>query len=167
MAYAWILERAEGPAMLALPRQGVPALDRPSGFEAEEIWRGGYVVRTPDRDPDLVLVASGSEVGLACDTAKILAGRGRSVRVVSMPCLELFDQRPEREQLALVPDDGTPVVALEAGRGESFRRFVGRRGLIIGMQAFGESAPYQALAEHFGFTPDRVAARIEEHLARG
>ncbi|MFP6639092.1 MAG: transketolase C-terminal domain-containing protein, partial [Myxococcota bacterium] len=167
MAYAWILERGEGPAMLALTRQGVPVLARPEGFEPEEIWRGGYVVRAPDASPDLVLVASGSEVGLACEAAEILSGRGRSVRVVSMPCLELFDQQSEREQLVVVPDDGTPVVAVEAGRGESFRRFVGRRGLIIGMQDFGESAPYKALAEHFGFTPDQVVARIEAHLERG
>ena len=167
MAYAWALERADGPTLMALTRQGVPTLDRPAEFEDGDVWKGAYRVRASEGKPDLVLVASGSEVGLACEAADQLAERGRSVQVVSVPSLELFDQQTEAEQLALIPDDGTPVVALEAGRGESFRRFVGRSGLIIGMSTFGESAPAAALADHFGFTPDKVAARIEAHLAGG
>ena len=140
-------------------------MDRPAEFEDRDVWKGAYRVRGSEGKPDLVLVASGSEVGLACEAADQLAAQGRSVQVVSVPSLELFDQQTEAEQLALIPDDGTPVVALEAGRGESFRRFVGRSGLIIGMSTFGESAPAAALADHFGFTPDKVAARIEAHLA--
>ena len=167
MAYAWALERADGPTLMALTRQGVPTLDRPAEFEDGDVWKGAYRVRGSEGKPDLVLVASGSEVGLACEAADQLAAQGRSVQVVSVPSLELFDQQTEAEQLALIPDDGTPVVALEAGRGESFRRFVGRSGLIIGMSTFGESAPAAALADHFGFTPDKVAARIEAHLAGG
>lgn len=166
MAYGWALERSEGPTLLALTRQGVPVLDRPTDFENEDIWKGGYLVRATEGKPDLVMVASGSEVGLACQAAEALSERGRAVRVVSMPCLELFDEQPEAEQFALIPDDGTPVVALEAARGESFRGFVGRRGLIIGMSTFGESAPSAVLADHFGFTPEKVVARIEAHLER-
>ena len=166
MAYAWALEQSEGPTLFALTRQGVPALDRPADFEKEDIWKGGYLVRACEGKPDLVIVASGSEVGLACQGAEQLAERGQAVQVVSMPCLELFDLQPEAEQFALIPDDGTPVVAIEAGRGESFRRFVGRRGLIIGMSSFGESAPAGDLADHFGFTPEKVVARIEEHLGQ-
>jgi len=167
MAYGWALERSEGPTLLSLTRQGVPVLDRPTEFENEDIWKGGYLVRPTEGKPDLVMVASGSEVGLACQAAEELSERGRAVRVVSMPCLELFDQQSEADQLALIPDDGTPVVAIEAARGESFRGFVGRRGLIIGMQTFGESAPAAVLADHFGFTPEKVVARIEAHLERG
>jgi transketolase len=82
-----------------------------------------------------------------------------------MPSLELFHAQPEADQLALIPDDGTPVVAIEAGRGESYRGLVGRRGLIIGMSHFGESAPAGKLAEEFGFTPGAVAERVAAHLA--
>ena len=165
MAYAWVLQRAEGPVLLALTRQGVPGLDRPGDFEIEDVWKGAYRVREPAAACDLVMVASGSEVSLACAAAEELAAGGIEARVVSMPCLELFLAQPESEQLALVPDDGTPVVALEAGRGESYRRFVGRKGLIIGMQRFGESAPAARLAEEFGFTPAGVVKRVREHLS--
>jgi transketolase len=82
-----------------------------------------------------------------------------------MPCLELFLAQSESDQLALVPDDGTPVVAVEAGRGESYRRLVGRNGLIIGIPHFGESAPAGRLGEEFGFTPGSVAARVGEYLS--
>ena len=81
-----------------------------------------------------------------------------------MPSVELFLDQPEAEQDAILPDDGTPIVAVEAGRGETLRRFVGRRGLAIGMESFGASAPYQALAEHFGFTASNVANRVKAHV---
>lgn len=83
-----------------------------------------------------------------------------------MPSVECFMAQSESEQLALLPDDGTPIVAIEAGLGESYRRFVGRGGLIIGMGHFGESAPGGTLAEHFGFTAGQVAARVRQHLGR-
>ena len=165
MAYAWALQRAEGPVLFSLTRQGLKAVDRLEGFELEDVWKGAYGVREPGRSPDVVLVASGSEVSLASEAAEGLAERGIEARVVSMPSLELFFAQPEADQLALVPDDGTPVVAVEAGRGESYRRLVGRRGLIIGMAHFGESAPAGKLAEEFGFTPGAVADRVAEHIA--
>jgi transketolase len=82
-----------------------------------------------------------------------------------MPCTSLFLAQPEAYQQRLIPDDETLVVAVEAGRGESLRRFVGRRGLVCGIDRFGASAPYTALAEAFGFTPDAIAARVRQHLA--
>ncbi|MDG2334216.1 MAG: transketolase [Myxococcota bacterium] len=165
MAYAWALQRAEGPVIFSLTRQGLEAVDRPESFELEDVWKGAYGVREPGRTPDVVLVASGSEVSLASQAAEGLAERGIEARVVSMPSLELFRAQPEVDQLALVPDDGTPIVAVEAGRGESYRGLVGRRGLIIGMAHFGESAPAGKLAEEFGFTPGSVADRVAEHIA--
>ena len=78
-----------------------------------------------------------------------------------MPSVELFLEQSEAEQDAVLPDGGTPIVAIEAGRGETLRRFVGRRGLVIGMESFGASAPYGDLAEHFGFTPKSVADRVK------
>jgi transketolase len=167
MAYAWILQKAEGPAALSLSRQGLRALERPADFELQDVWKGAYAVVEPDGAPDVVLLATGSEVALCVDAAERLAKAGLETRVVSVPCLELFLARSESEQLALVPDDGTAIVAVEAGVGESFRRLVGRDGLVYGLDRFGESAPYKDLADHFGFTPEKLAKRVLEHLGRG
>ncbi len=164
MAWSWIAQHARGPALLALTRQTVRALDRRAPFVPEDIWRGGYAVRDPGAETRVVLVATGSEVALACDAADKLGAEGLDARVVSMPCLELFLEQPEEYRLGVVPEDGTAVVAVEAARGESLRRFVGPRGLVCGIDRFGASAPYSDLAESFGFTPDRLAARIRDHL---
>jgi len=164
MAYAWYLEQSRGPVLLSLTRQGVPALERPADFRTADVWKGAYAVVEPGERPAVVLLATGSEVGLAVEAAKILEADGLRVRVVSMPSVELFLQQPEAEQDAVLPDDGTPVVAIEAARGESLRRFVGRRGLVIGMEGFGASAPYKALAEHFGFTAAQVARRVKQAI---
>jgi len=171
MAYAWYLLKAasapagqRSPVALSLTRQGIPSLERPAGFNPMDVWKGAYVVSDPADKPDVVLLATGSEVSLAVDAARELAGDGVHARVVSMPSVELFLQQSEKDQDAVLPDDGTPVVAIEAGRGESLRRFVGRRGLVIGMDRFGASAPYQALAEHFGFTASSVAERVRAQI---
>ncbi|MEZ4216246.1 MAG: transketolase [Myxococcota bacterium] len=161
-AYAWILEQASGPALLSLSRQKVKALERAKGFALADVWKGGYAVVEPKGKPDVVLLATGTEVRLACDAAAKLAAGGLAVRVVSVPCLELFEAQGDAYVEGLVPDDGTPVVAVEAARGESFRRLVGRKGLVYGIDRFGASAPAPALAEHFGFTPDALAARVKE-----
>jgi transketolase len=104
-------------------------------------------------------------VSLAVEAADKLAAGGVKARVVSLPSLELFLQQPESYQQGLVPDDGTPLVAVEAALGESLRRLVGRRGLIHGMKGFGASAPYAKLGEHFGFTPEALADAVKDHVA--
>ena len=162
MAYAWILEHARGPAMLALSRQGLPAIKREAPFKLSDVWQGAYAVNDPD-DPDAVVVASGSEVSLACAAATLLRERGLQVRIVSLPCLELFLEQPDSLRESLLPDD-KPLIAVEAGRAESLRRLVGRKGLIYGIDRFGASAPYQKLAEHLGFTPQALADAIERHV---
>ncbi len=162
VAWAWVAERAEGPALFALTRQTVKALKRPDGFQLEDVWRGGYAVQEAGPEAEVVLVATGSEVGLACDAAEKLRAEGVVVRVVSLPCLELFLEQPADYRRALVPEAGPLVVAVEAGRGESLRRLVGTRGLVYGIDRFGASAPYADLASHFGFTPDALAARVME-----
>ncbi len=172
MAYAWYLEQAKGPVALSLTRQTVPGLERPAGFDPRSVWKGAYIVADVAADAaakragkaDVVLLATGSEVSLAVAAAVLLAADGIHARIVSMPSVELFLQQPDADQDAILPDDGTPIVAIEAGRGETLRRFVGRRGLVIGMERFGASAPYQALAEHFGFTPASVAKRVKAHV---
>jgi transketolase len=164
MSYAWILEHAEGPVTLALTRQNLRPLERPADFDRESILKGGYIVRETAGKPNAVILASGSEVMLACETAEKLAADGIHARVVSIPCLELLNQQPESYIDSLVPDN-IPAIAVEAGSAQSFRALVGRRGLIWGMQGFGASGPAGTLAEHFGFTPDQLSARIREHLA--
>ncbi len=164
LAWAWIAQRARGPAMLALSRQKVPALERRAPFVPDDVWRGAYPVLDPGAQTGVVLIATGSEVALACRAAAKLSADGLEARVVSMPCVELFLEQPAGYRRGLVPEDGTPVVAIELGRGESLRRFVGSRGLVYGLDRFGASAPAAALAEHFGFTPDRLAARVLEHV---
>jgi transketolase len=165
MAWAWALERARGPVALALTRQGVPALKREAPFALRDVWKGAYRIREPEGETELVLVASGSEVVLACDAAARLAAEGVRSRVVSVPSLELLAEQPESYRRELLPE-GIPVVAVEAARGESWRGLVGERGIVQGIDRFGASAPPRKLAELFGYTPDRLAARILEWLRR-
>ena len=164
MAYAWHLERGSGPVALSLTRQKVAAFERPSGFQPTDVWKGAYVAYEPDARPDVILLATGSEVPVSIEAARELAADGLRARVVSMPCVSLFLEQSPADQDAVLPDDGTPIVAVEAGRGETLRRFVGRRGLVIGMDGFGASAPYADLAEHFGFTASNIAERTKAHV---
>jgi transketolase len=162
-AYAWIARHLTGPSLLALSRQKLPALPRAHPFSMADVARGAYAVRDPAH-AQVVLVASGSEVSLACDAAEKLHAENIAARVVSLPCLELFLAQPASWREALIPADQLPVVAIEAARGQSLRGLVGTRGFVYGLDRFGASAPYTALAEYFGFTPDRVCARVLEHL---
>jgi transketolase len=164
LCWAWIARQREGPALLALTRQKLKALTRPASFRPEDVWRGGYAVRDPGANTKVVLVATGSEVSLACDTAEKLAAGGIPARVVSLPCLELFLAQPAAYRHALVPENGPIVVVVEAARGESLRRLAGTRGLVYGIDRFGASAPYTDLAQFFGYTPDQLCARVQEHL---
>jgi len=111
LAWAWIAQHTDGPGLLALSRQKVQALSRPGSFQLEDVWKGGYAVREPGGDARVVLVATGSEVSLACAAAEKLEGEGVPARVVSLPCLSLFLAQPESYREALVPSDGAPVVA--------------------------------------------------------
>jgi transketolase len=164
MAWAWIAEHRDGPALLALSRQTVEALDRPAAFEREQVWRGAYVVEDPEGSADVVLVATGSEVSLAVETAARLRGAGIAARVVSLPCLELFLEQSADFRRGVIPVDGTPVVAVEAARGESLWRIVGANGLIYGIDRFGASAPVADLARAYGFTAEQLAERVRAHL---
>jgi transketolase len=163
LAWAWIVQRAKGPVALALSRQSVPALKREAPFAPEQVWRGAYTVRDSSGEPDVALLASGSEVSLACEAAALLSSDGIAARVVSVPSLEWLAAQPAAFRDELLPE-GLPLVAVEAGRGESWRGLVGREGLVYGIERFGASAPYKKLAEHFGFTPDALAKRVREHL---
>jgi transketolase len=165
MAYAHALQEHPGPTALSLTRQSVPALDRGAGFDLHSIWQGAYGVREPEGAPDVVLMASGSEVSLCLEAAEQLLASGIQARVVSAPCTELFAAQPEEVQSELVPE-GTPVVAVEAGRGQAFARWVGRRGALHVMTRFGASAPQKALADYFGFTAAAVCKTVQETIGR-
>ena len=122
--------------------------------------RGAYVViETSGRKPDVVLVATGSEVGTILEARVLLEQKGKSVRVVSAPCLEAFARLPAAEQQRVIPAAGTPVVAVEMARGDLWHRWIGPRGLVLGIDRFGASAPAEVLAEEFGFTGAAVAER--------
>lgn len=160
MAWAYALMEAKEPTIFALTRQNVPLLERPEGFAIRDVWKGGYVIADAD-DPVATLIATGSEVGLALEAQKLLAGQGIAVRVVSMPSVELFLRQPREYQEQVLVGR---LAAIEAGRTDGWYRLIGRDGLAIGHEDFGASAPAGVLAEKFGFTPAQVAARVAEWL---
>jgi transketolase len=163
-AWAHALTRRHGPTALVLTRQKLPALARPSGFDPASVLRGAYVLDDAP-DPNLVLIATGSEVGLAVAAKERLAADGYRVRVVSAPCWEAFRRLPESEQ-AVVLGKGIPRVTLEAGRTNLWRAVTGDTGLAIGIDRFGASAPAERIAEELGFTPDKVRAAISQKLGK-
>ncbi len=153
------------PAALSLTRQGVPVIERAAPLDPADVARGAYVARDTDGAPDVILIASGSEVSLCIEAAEQLTASGIEARVVSAPCTELFGEQSAEVQEQVVPE-GVPVIGVEAGRGQAFGRWVGRRGAIHGMTSFGASAPAKALADHFGFTADAVCKTVQETIGR-
>jgi transketolase len=169
-AVSWraAVERRNGPTSLLLSRQNLPA-QRDDGDRAGLAARGGYVlVDAPTGEPDLVLIATGSEVTLAIKAKEILSGQGVSVRVVSMPSTTVFDRQDLAYRRSVLPD-GVKRIAIEAGATALWWKYVGLDGAVIGMDGFGESAPASALFPHFGFTAERIAetARLLVHSAHG
>ncbi len=165
MSWYRALQREDGPVVLNFTRQGVPNLDRADGWDPDEVLRGGYVVHGRDQNaPDLVLIATGSEVSLAIDAAHLLETDGQKVRVVSMPCQELFDQQDAAWRDAVIPPGHPRRISIEAGATQGWHRYLGNAGLCIGIDRFGASAPAKVLAEKFGFTAPQVAARIKGHF---
>ena len=164
-AFAWkyAIERRDGPTSLVLTRQTVPHQAR-SDEQLAAIERGGYVLRDTDGDPDIILIATGSEVGLAVDAAAALGDQGVAARVVSMPSTDVFDAQDESYQQQVLPTEVDARVAIEAGVSECWWRYVGTRGRIVGLDRFGLSAPAPKLFEHFGFTVERVVDVAREIL---
>ena len=162
-AVAWrgAIERRDGPTSLVLTRQGLPHQPRDAG-QISAISRGGYVLRDTDATPDLILIATGSEVELAMAAAESLAADGVAVRVVSMPCTEVFDAQGADYREQVLPAAVTARVAIEAGVTDGWWRYVGTGGRIVGMDRFGASAPADELFEHFGFSTDNVVKVAKE-----
>jgi transketolase len=162
MAWAWAAGKAEGPTVLVLTRQKLDPLPHPEGFDAERIWRGAYVLDAY-REGSITLIASGSEVALAVKTADRLRADGVQARVVSAPSLDLFDRQDQAYQDEVLGDRGR-VVAIEAGRSDGWYKYVNHDALVIGIDRFGASAPYEVLAEQFGFTPEKIAAKVRDWM---
>ena len=158
-AVAWkaAIERADGPSCLVFSRQNLPHQPR-SDAQLAAIARGGYVLKDSVGAPEVILVATGSEVGLAMQAAAQL---GDGVRVVSMPSTDVFDRQDAAYREAVLPKACRKRVAIEAGVSDFWRKYVGLDGAVVGIDSFGASAPIEALLPHFGFTVDRVVAAAQ------
>ncbi|TVP85157.1 MAG: transketolase [Thioalkalivibrio sp.] len=161
-AVAWRagIERTDGPSAFILSRQGLAPQQR-DGEQMANIARGGYVLHDSDGSPELILIATGSEVAVAMEAAETLAGKGRKVRVVSMPCVELFEQQDPAYRDAVLPPEVRARVAVESAATTGWYKYVGLDGAVIGLDRFGESAPGGALMEYFGFTAENVVSVAE------
>jgi transketolase len=159
---AWriAIARTDGPTALALTRQDTVVSPETAARAAEGVRRGGYVLREGGDRPDALLVATGSEVGLALAAADLLAAEGVQVRVVSMPSWELFEAQPQAWRDSVLPPGVTRRVAVEAGVSLGWARYVGPAGRTVSVDRFGASAPDAVLFEQFGFTPERVADAV-------
>jgi len=164
VAWAAALERRDGPACLIFSRQNLP-FQRRSADVAANIARGGYVLVEPRTAPRAVIIATGSEIGLAVEAQTALAQAGVSIRVVSMPATSVFDRQPQAYRDGVLPRS-LPCVAVEAGSPDLWRKYVGRSGEVIGMTTFGESAPAGELFKHFGFTAGHVVEAVKSVLQR-
>ncbi|WP_130484001.1 transketolase [Microcella putealis] len=176
-AHAWlaVLERFDRPVGLALTRQNIPVFERGEGEASGDTFasaahtaRGGYVLAEgANGSPDVILIATGSEVQLAVEARAQLAADGIHARVVSMPSVEWFDEQSAEYRESVLPSSVTARVAVEAGLGLTWHRFVGDRGRIVSIDHFGASADYQTLFREFGITTDAVVAAARETLAAG
>jgi transketolase len=164
VAWSLALERRDGPSALFLSRQNLVQCGERNG-RADDIARGGYVLSEADGVVQAVLIATGSEVGIALAAQRELATHGVAVRVVSMPCCERFDSQKSAWKKAVLPPD-VPRIAIEAGHPDPWYKYVGLDGEVVGLDHFGASAPAPALYEHFGLTAAHLASVVVETIAR-
>lgn len=154
-ASAWraALTSKESPTAIVLTRQKVPVITPPD----DSALRGGYTLSDGTRTPDVILIGTGSEVSLCLQAQRLLSTEGIAARVVSMPCCELFDEQPEEYRAAVLPPEVEARVAVEAAAPLGWHKYVGLRGVVVGLERFGASAPGDVLFEKLGFTPEKVA----------
>jgi len=167
-AWAWkvALEREDGPVALSLSRQKVPTLDRSDVASAKGVEKGAYTLWESGPSPELLLLSTGAEVGLALEAGKRLAGEGIAVRVVSMPCWELFEQQPVDYRDEVLPPDVGARLSIEPGVALGWHKWVGDHGDSISIEHFGASAPGPTVLEQFGYNLDNVVARAAALLER-
>jgi transketolase len=164
-AYRYILQLRHQPAAIVLSRQPLPTFDRSKYASASGVARGAYVMAdSPGGDPEIILIASGSEVSLVVDAHEVLASQGIRSRVVSMPSWDIFEHQPRSYRESVLPVQVTVRIAVEQGSALGWERYVGAGGRVIGMNTFGASAPLKELQRKFGFEPERVVAAAIELL---
>jgi transketolase len=162
-SWGWAVAQRHAPSLMALSRQNLPAL-RITHTQDNLVSRGGYVLREASSTPKAVLLATGSEVHLAVEACDILEQSGIPTRVVSMPCFELFDEQPSHYQDEVLGDDSVIRVAVEAGIRMSWDKYIGRKGIFIGMNSFGASAPAPELYKHFDITTEAIVNAVKAKL---
>ena len=158
------MENQKTPSALLLTRQGVPVLDYDFELLDKNVRKGAYIVQDCDSSPELIFIATGSEVSLAIETAEIM--KDKRIRIISMPCMEIFNEQPDDYKNSLIPTRGCLKVTMEAGITHGWEKYSGINGLSIGIDHYGASAPGKDLADLFGFTPEKVEQRIREHLKK-
>ncbi|MDI9432546.1 MAG: transketolase [Planctomycetota bacterium] len=166
-AHAWkyALEHQDGPVALLLTRQGVPVIDQRKFASAANVSRGAYILTSRGK-PDVVLLATGSEVAIALEAAKMLEADGLSPQVVSMPCWKLFEKQDDKYRNSVIPRDVKARVAVEAGIEMGWRKWLGDDGVFVGMTGFGASAPGKVCFQEFGITAENVAAAARDLVKR-
>ncbi|NVH50015.1 transketolase [Photobacterium damselae subsp. damselae] len=164
VAWKFAIERKDGPTSLIFSRQNLAQQER-DAQQLADITKGGYVLKDCDGKPELILIATGSEVELATEAYALLTAEGRKVRVVSMPATDVFDKQDAAYRESVLPSDVTARIAVEAGIADFWYKYVGFEGRIIGMTSFGESAPADQLFKLFGFTVENVVDTAKELLA--
>jgi len=168
-AQAWkvALERKDHPVALALTRQNLPTLDRTVYAPAENVAKGGYILKDASNgQPQVLIIATGSELQLAVTAQEQLEAAGTPTRVVSMPCQEWFEEQDEAYRQRVIPNGVKARVTVEAGIAMSWHKLLGDHGVAVSIEHYGASAPYQVLFEQFGFTPDKVVAAAHASLAK-
>jgi transketolase len=166
-AYRYVLQLRHQPAVIALSRQPLPTFDRNKYASAAGVARGAYVLAdAPAGPPEIILIASGSEVSLVVEAHEELASQGIRSRVVSMPSWDIFEHQPQSYRESVLPPEVKPRIAVEQGSVLGWERYVGADGCVIGMKTFGASAPLKELQRKFGFEPERVVAIAKELLGR-
>ncbi len=160
-AVAWkaAIQNQKAPTALIFSRQGLPAISR-SNKQVNDIAKGGYILVDCDNTPDVILIATGSEVALAIEAAQVLTEQGKQVRVVSMPSTNIFDAQSTEYKESVLPSQVLKRVAIEAAHVDFWAKYVGLNGKVIGMTTFGESAPGNVLMKHFGFTVENVVNTV-------
>ena len=167
MAWRVAIEHREGPVALCLTRQGLPIIDRGKYGAAEGLAKGAYVLADAHgKTPELILIASGSEVAPALEAYERLSGEGVATRLVSMPSWDLFEKQPRSYRDGVLPPEVTARLAVEAAVPFGWERYVGTRGDVLGMNRFGASAPFKILAEKLGFTAANIVQRAHRLLGR-
>ena len=156
------LENKQTPSALLLTRQGVPILEHNYDTLEKDVRKGAYIVQDSEESPELIFIATGSEVSLALETSKLMSDK--NIRVISMPCMEIFEKQDNEYKSFILPHRGCLKITIEAGITHGWEKFSGANGLSIGIDHYGASAPGKVLANEFGFTSNKIERKIRDHL---